>query len=74
MNKKLNPNLFFEGDMTNWNYYHVFKNVTRSHFVKVILGGKDYMYTGGTEPGSWTLRLLFLNRIIENKNSDFVMA
>ena len=56
MNKKLDPNLFFEGDMTNWNYYHVvYKKVTkfRSHFVKVILGEKEY--TGGTESGSRTL-------------------
>ena len=59
--------------MTNWNYYHVvFKKVSRSHFVKVILGGK--VYTGGTEFGSRTLWLLFLSRIIENKTSDFVMA
>ena len=59
--------------MTNWNYYHVvFKKVTRSHFVEVILGEKGY--TGGTESGSRTLWLLFLSRIIENKNSGFVMA
>jgi hypothetical protein len=33
--------------MTDWNYYHVvFKKVTRSYFVKVRLGEKEY--TGGT--------------------------
>jgi hypothetical protein len=59
--------------MTNWNYYYVvFEKVTRSHFVKVILGEKKC--TGGTESGSRTLWLLFLSRIIENKNLDFVMA
>jgi hypothetical protein len=32
------------------------------------------LYRGGTESGSRTLPLLLLGGIIENKNSDFVMA
>ena len=67
--------IFFEGDMTICNYYHViFKKVNRFHFAIVILAKKEY--TGGTESRLGTLRWLLVHvlvgGIVENQNSDLV--